>query len=54
MSLSRECGVLSGRSLCDEPIPRSEEFYRVCVSLSVIRRNNNPLHLQGVGRQRSE
>ena len=23
--------VLSGRGLCDEPIPRPEESYRVCV-----------------------
>ena len=32
MSLSRECGVLSGRSLCDELIPRPEVSYRAwCV-----------------------
>jgi hypothetical protein len=29
--------------VCDEPIPRPEESYRVCMSLSVIRPNNNPL-----------
>jgi hypothetical protein len=26
-----ECCVLSGRGLCDGPIPRPEESYRVCV-----------------------
>ena len=32
MSVSCECSVLSGRGLCNEPIPRPEEFYRVwCV-----------------------
>jgi hypothetical protein len=44
----------TGRGLCDRPIPRSEECYRVCVclcvcvcvSFSVIKHNNNPLHLQ--------
>jgi len=42
ISVSSECFVLSGRSFCDEPIPRSESSYRerereresVCVSLS--------------------
>ena len=35
--------VLSGRGLCDWPIPRLEESYRVCVSsLSVIKANKNP------------
>ena len=44
------CCVLSGTGLCDGPIPRPEESYRVdvsvcvCVSLSVIGHNNNPLH----------
>jgi hypothetical protein len=33
MSVCYECCVLSGRGLCDELIPRPEEFYRVwCVS----------------------
>ena len=51
MSVSCECCVLSVRGLCDGPIPRTEESYRVfvcmfvCVSLSVIRRNSNLLHL---------
>jgi hypothetical protein len=32
MSVSCECCVLSGRGLCDEPIPRPEESYRLwCV-----------------------
>jgi len=31
MSVSCECCVLSGRGLCDGPILRPEEAYRVCV-----------------------
>jgi len=31
-SVPRKCCVLSGRVLCDGPISRVEEFYRVCVS----------------------
>jgi len=31
---------------CDGPIPRQGDTYRLCVSASMIRRNNNPLHLQ--------
>jgi hypothetical protein len=34
LSLSYECCVLSGRGLCDEPIPRQEESYWVCVFLA--------------------
>jgi len=43
----------AGRGLCNGPIPRPEESYRVCVyvSLSVTRRNSNDLHLQWVGRR---
>ena len=43
--------VLSGRSICDGPIPRPEESCRacVCVSLNVFRCNNNTLQLQWVG-----
>ena len=43
---------VSGRDLCVGLITRPEESYQVCVcvcvcvSLSVIRCNNNPLHLQ--------
>jgi hypothetical protein len=42
MSVCRECCVLSVRGLCDGLITRPEEFYRGCVSLSIIRFNNNP------------
>jgi hypothetical protein len=31
MLFSGECCVLSGRGLCEGPIPRPEESYRVCV-----------------------
>jgi hypothetical protein len=50
---SCECCLWSGKDVCDGPIPRLEESYRVCVcaSLSVIRCNNNPLHLQCVRRR---
>ena len=30
MSVSCVCFVLSGRDLCDGPIPRPEESYRLC------------------------
>jgi hypothetical protein len=46
MSVSCECCVLSGSGLCDGPIHRPEESYRVYVGvLSVIRFSNNPLRL---------
>jgi len=48
------CCVLPGRGLCYGPIPCAEESYRVCVSLSVIRGNNKPLHLQWLGRKKSD
>jgi hypothetical protein len=35
MSISSECCVLSGRGVCDGPIPRPEESYRVCVRACV-------------------
>jgi hypothetical protein len=40
--------VLSGRGLCDGPIPCPEESYSVCVcmSLNVIRYNNKAVNLQ--------
>ena len=49
------CCVLTGRCLCDGPIPRPKESYRVRerVSLSVIICNKNPPHLQRAGRKRS-
>jgi len=55
-SLFCKCCVLSGGGLCDGQITRPEESHRVCVcvSLSVIRCDSNPLHLQWVGRRRSE
>ena len=54
MPVSCECYVLSGRGLCDGPIPPPEESYRVCMcvcvrartSVGVIRCNSNPLYLQ--------
>jgi hypothetical protein len=45
--------LLSGRGICDGPITRAEESYRVCVRLSVIRCNSKPLHVEGLGRKRS-
>jgi hypothetical protein len=46
-----ECCMLQGRGLCDGPKTRPEESYRLwCRSVSVISCNNNPLHLQWVGR----
>jgi hypothetical protein len=54
-SVSCECCVLSCRGFCVELIPRSEEFYRLCVSvfvfLSVIRGYSNSLHIK-TGRRR--
>jgi hypothetical protein len=35
MYLCCECCVLSGRSLCDGPIPRPDESYHVCVCVCV-------------------
>ena len=48
MNVSCEC-LLSGRGLCEVPIPRLEYSYPVCMPLSTIRCNNNPLHLQWIG-----
>ena len=44
-SVCRECCVLSGRGFCDGSLSRLENSYRVCVSLSVISCDNNPLQL---------
>ena len=41
-----KCCVLSGIGLYGGPIPHPEQSCRVCVSLSVIKCNVNPLHLQ--------
>ena len=43
MSVCCECCVLSGTGLCDGPIPRPRESYRVSVRHCVIRCNNNPV-----------
>jgi len=42
---------ISGIDLCDGPIPRPEESYRVCVPLSVTKRSNNQLHHTWPGSQ---
>jgi hypothetical protein len=44
--------VLSGRGLCDGPIPRPEESYRLWCVIVCDQMNNNPLHLTWLGRQR--
>jgi hypothetical protein len=45
-SLCCECCVLSTRGLCNGPIARPEESYRMCgVSLRVIKFISNPLQL---------
>jgi hypothetical protein len=45
-----ECCVFS-EILCDGPKLRPVDSYRLCVSLSVIKCNNNPLHVQRLGRE---
>jgi hypothetical protein len=41
MDVCCECFVLSGGGLCDGPIPRPEESYRLwCVLVCVIKCNN--------------
>ena len=57
ISVSCECCVLSGRGLCEGPIRRPEESYRVwCVyvSLSFIKCKDNSLRLQRLGRKTLE
>ena len=55
VSVTCDYCMLSGRGLCNGPIPRPEESNRVyvcvCVLLSVIIYNSNSLHLQWVGRR---
>jgi hypothetical protein len=47
-----ECCVLSGRGLCDGPIPRPEKSYRLwCVTASD-QMHSKPLHLTWLRRQR--
>jgi hypothetical protein len=43
--------VFSGRGLCDGPIPRPEESYRLCCVFVCDQMSNNPLHLTWLGRQ---
>ena len=51
MDVCFECCVLSGAVLCEGPIIRLEESYRV--PLSVTRCKNKPLHLQWESRRTS-
>jgi hypothetical protein len=53
ISVCCECCVLPGRGLCDGPITRLEESYRVCVcvSLCMTKFNNKAPQLQRVGRR---
>jgi len=63
MSVSCVCCVLSGKRLCDGPIPSLEVSYRsrarvfvfvcvcACVSLSVTKAWNIPLYLKRVGKR---
>jgi hypothetical protein len=47
-----KCCVLSGRGLCDGPITRPEESYRLWCIIVCDEMNNNPLHLTWLGRKR--
>jgi hypothetical protein len=47
-----KCCMLSGRGLCDGPIPRPEESYRLWCVIVCDQMNNNPLHLTWLGRKR--
>ena len=47
--MSVVCFALSG--LYDGPIPHPGESYRECVSLNVVRCNNDPVQLLWVGRR---
>jgi len=51
MSVSCECCVLSGRGLCDGPIPRPEGSYRLGVWHRFCSRSTVALNLQWVGRR---
>jgi len=49
----RECGVLSGRGLCDELITRPEESYRLwCVVLCDLENLKNEEAMTRIGLQR--
>jgi hypothetical protein len=54
MDVCCNCCVLSGRGLCDGPIPRSEESYQLWCVIVCDQMNNNPLHLTWLGRKRLE
>ena len=47
-----ECCMLSGRGLCDGPIPRPEESYRLWCVIVCDEMNHNPLHLTWLGKHR--
>jgi hypothetical protein len=50
MSLCCECCVLSSRGLCDGPISRSEESYRLwCVNVCDLETSKNETALTHVG-----
>jgi hypothetical protein len=51
--LSVLCCVLSGRGLCDGPIPRPKESYRLWCVIVCDPMNENPLHLTWLGTDRS-
>jgi hypothetical protein len=55
MAVSLDCCVLLGKGLCDGPITRPEDFYRMCVCVclsgGVIRWNISSLRLQWVFRR---
>ena len=46
-----KCCVLSSRGLCDGPIPRPEESYRLWCVILCDQVKNNPLHLPWLGRK---
>jgi len=53
MSVCYECCMLSGRSLCDELIPRPEESYRLwCVVVCDLENLKNEEVMTRVGSQR--
>ena len=48
MSFSCECCLLSGRGLCDGPMPRPEDSYRVCVTVNVHKSFHNDAPLENM------
>jgi hypothetical protein len=50
MAVYCDCCVLSGRSLCDGPIPRPEESYRLwCVIVCDLQTSSNEVAMAHVG-----